>query len=201
MPSGEGAVGWGENMQIVGPGGNPEAVYLFYAKMMDMSGTVETPFFWGDDNCMPVDVSFDMGDGVGIDNANGASFVLNNSGEVPTKEVKFAARSGLNWSGNPFPAKIDINAVLLDDGMPSGEGAVGWGENMQIVGPGGNPEAVYLFYAKMMDMSGTVETPFFWGDDNCMPVDVQIDPGAGFAIDNANGATFDIKIACPYTLQ
>jgi hypothetical protein len=38
----------------------------------------------------------------------------------------------------------------------------------------------------------------FWADDSLAPVDVTLQPGAGFAIDNMNGLEFDIEIACPY---
>lgn len=199
-PSGEGDVGWGEFMQVVGPGGNPEAMYSFYAKMMDPSGTVETDFYWGDDQGNPVSVAFDSGDGIAIDNPNGTVYQIFNAGQVPNMSVSFPARSGLNWSGNPFPATINLNAVMLDDGKPSGEGDVGWGEFLQIVGPGGNPDSMYSFYAKMMDPTGTVETDFYWGDDQGNPVDVTLPAGAGFAIDNPNGTVYDIKITCPYSL-
>ena len=96
----------------------------------------------------------------------------------------------------------DINSINLDDGnIGTPEQMIGWGDNMQIVGPGGNATEVYLYWDKSMDMSETVKTQFFWGDDACNPVDVTLDPGAGFAIDNPNGTEFTIKIACPYNLN
>ena len=200
LPHGEGTVGWGDVMQIVGPGGNSETVYFYWDKSMDMSGTVTTDFFWADDTGFPVAVSFDGGDGICIDNMNGLSFQITNAGEVNAEKVSFPAREGNNFTGNPFAAEIDINAVNLDDGLPHGEGTVGWGDVMQIVGPGGNSETVYFYWDKSMDMSGTVTTDFFWADDTGFPVDVKLAPGAGICIDNMNGLTFDITIDCPYSL-
>ena len=114
------------------------------------------------------------------------------------------AREGYNWYAPHFfdvgMTTTDINAINLNDGLPHGEGAVGWGDAMQIVGPGGNPEAGYFYWDKSMDMSGTVTTDFFWSDDTGFPVDVKLAPGAGICIDNANGLTFDITIDCPYSL-
>lgn len=72
---------------------------------------------------------------------------------------------------------------------------VGWGDSMQIVGPLGNASEMYSYYDKSMNPAGE-EAGNFWGDENIEPVNVNLAPGAGFAIDNANGLTFDIQIEC-----
>ncbi|MBP3406409.1 MAG: hypothetical protein J6N18_09920 [Kiritimatiellae bacterium] len=190
---GIGAVGWGDTMQVVGPLGNASVIYLYYDKSMNPAGE-EAGNYWGDAELQPVSVSFDHGDSIAIDNANGLTFDIVNSGEVSTNDVSFAAGANFNWSGNPFPAPININAVQLDDG---GIGTVGWGDTMQIVGPLGNASVIYLYYDKSMNPAGE-EAGNFWGDAELQPVNVTLQPGSGFAIDNANGLTFDIKIACPY---
>ena len=190
---GTGTVGWGDSMQIVGPLGNASEMYLYWDKSMDPKG-LATGCYWGDDECNAVTVSFDAGDGIAIDNANELAFALNNAGDVPTEDVSFAASANLNWTGNPFPEAINLNAVTLDDG---GVGTVGWGDSLQIVGPLGNASEMYLYWDKSMDPKG-LATGYYWGDDECNAVDVTLKPGDGFAIDNANGLTFDIKIACPY---
>ena len=109
-----------------------------------------------------------------------------------------AARGNLNWYAPVFRSlgcnTTDINDINLDD---DGAGNVGWGDNMQIVGPLGNPSAIYCYWDSSMDPNGTATKPY-WGDDGCNPVDVTLEPGSGFAIDNPNGNTFTIKIACPY---
>jgi hypothetical protein len=150
--------------------------------------------FWGDETGAPVTVSFDKGDGIAIDNANGLTFDIRNSGQVPESKVTFAASANLNWSGNPFPAPININAVQLND---KGTGVVGWGDSMQIVGPLGSASSMYFYYDKSMNPAGA-EAGNFWGDETGAPISVTLQPGAGFAIDNANGLTFDVEIACPY---
>ena len=194
---GTGSVGMGDSMQIVGPLGNAIGGYSYWVKDMDMTGTVSTPYFWADDSFNPVSVSFDSGEGIAIDNANALTFDIVSSGEVSTNNVTFAAQSNLNWCGNPFPSAIDISAIQLDD---DGSGVVGMGDSMQIVGPMGNAIGGYSYWVKDMDMTGTVTAPYFWADDSFNPVSVTLEPGQGFAIDNANGLEFNITITCPYTL-
>ena len=203
---GEGNVGWGEPMQIVGPNGDAEGFYMYWHKSMDITGTVETEFFWSDEESNPVSVSFDAGDGIAIENGAVEDFVeykIKNAGEVDKGDVTFAAHGGLNWTGNPFPMALPINNINLDDGLTPGEGNVGWGEPMQIVGPNGDAEGFYMYWHKSMDITGTVETEFFWSDEESNPVSVSFDPGVGFAIENGavdDFIEYDIKIACPYSL-
>ena len=107
-----------------------------------------------------------------------------------------AARGNLNWYAPCFRSigfnTTDINDIQLNDG---GVGNVGWGDSMQIVGPLGNPSAAYFYWDKSMNPNGE-EAGNFWADDNLEPVDLTLAPGAGFAIDNSNGLTFDIQIEC-----
>ena len=188
---GAGLVGWGDNMQIVGPLGNASDAYFYYDKSVNPAGE-EAGNFWGNDFGEPVDVSFDEGDGIAIDNPNAYEFNIVGAGQVSTNQVSFAARADLNWSGNPFPMTISINAIQLDD---DGAGLVGWGDNMQIVGPLGNASAAYFYYDKSVNPAGE-EAGNFWGNDFGEPVDVNLAPSAGFAIDNPNGYEFDIVIDC-----
>ena len=190
---GAGNVGWGDNMQIVGPLGNATTIYCYWDPSMDMSETPKTTYYGGDDAGTPVEVSLDEGDGVAIDNGGELEYNILGAGEVSTNEVSFAANANLNWSGNPFPMSIDINSVKLDDG---GAGNVGWGDNMQIVGPLGNATTIYCYWDPSMDMSETPKTTYYWGDDAGTPVEVQLDPGAGFAIDNGGELEYTIKIEC-----
>ena len=200
---GEGNVGFGDIMQIVGPGGNSTASYLFYEKGFDETQTVTTDFYWGDDNGVPVKVSFGQGDGVNITNPEAYDYTIQNAGQVIAGEggkVSLSARKGFNYTGNPFAAPININAIVLNDGAKPGEGNVGFGDIMQIVGPGGNSTASYLFYEKGFDETETVTTDFYWGDDNGVPVNVTLNPGDGINVTNPEGYTYDIEIACPYSL-
>ena len=193
MPS----VGWGDSMQIVGPLGSASEMYYYYDKSMNPAGE-EAGNFWGDIELNPVAVSFDSGDGIAIDNMNGLTFDIRTSGQVPSGKITVPARADLNWLGNPFPAAININAIQLNDGTAVGEmPSVGWGDSMQIVGPLGSASEMYYYYDKSMNPAGE-EAGNFWGDIELNPVNVTLQPGAGFAIDNMNGLTFDIEIACPY---
>ena len=189
--SGAGVVGWGDSMQIVGPLGNASEAYSYWDPVMDPNGEATTRY-WGNDACEPVDVSFDEGEGLAIDNANGYEFDIVGAGQVSTNHVSFPAHENFNWSGNPFPVLISINAIQLDD---DGAGIVGWGDSMQIVGPLGNASEAYSYWDPTMDPNGEATTRY-WGNDACEPVDVSLAPGAGFAIDNANGNQFNITIDC-----
>jgi len=187
------AVGWGDSMQIVGPLGNPETMYFYWDASIHPSGEA-TSAYWGDDAGAPVEVSFDAGDGIAIDNPNEIEFAIQNAGQVANEKVTIPARANLNWTGNPFPAPINLNAITLND---DGAMSVGWGDSMQIVGPLGNPETMYFYWDASIHPSGEA-TAAYWGDDAGAPVDVTLQPGAGFAIDNPNELTFNIEIACPY---
>ena len=184
-------VGWGDSMQIVGPLGSASEMYSYWDKSMNPNGEAAGNF-WADDSLEPLDVSFDEGDGIAIDNMNELDFNIVGAGEVSTNLVSFAARENLNWSGNPFPVTISINSVQLDD---NGAGMVGWGDSMQIVGPLGNASEAYFYWDKSMNPNGE-DAGNFWADDNLDPIDLTLAPGAGFAIDNMNGLTFNIKIEC-----
>lgn len=202
MAPGEGAVGWGDVMQIVGPLGNASDIYYYYHKSNAPDPTaIPNEFYWGDENCDSISVSFDGGDGVAIDNPNEYTYSILSSGQVPSEVVEFAAHGHLNWTGNPFPAEINLNAIALDDGVTPGEGAVGWGDVLQIVGPLGNASEIYYYYHKSNAPDPTaIDGDFYWGDENCDPVNVILAPGAGVAIDNPNDYIYDIKITPPYSL-
>ena len=190
---GAGMVGYGDSMQIVGPLGNATEMYSYWIAAMDPTETA-TDCYWANEEMVPVNVSFDAGDGIAVDNGAELAYNINNAGDVPTNDVSFVAREGLNWSGNPFPAAIDISAISLDDGDA---GMVGYGDSMQIVGPLGNATEMYSYWIAAMDPTETA-TGCYWADEEMKPVKVTLNPGDGFAIDNASGLAFSIKIACPY---
>ena len=192
-------VGWGDVMQLAGPLGSPIANYLYYDKSLHPSGEASENY-WGDAELNPVNVSFDKGDGVALDNMNALTFKIVNSGEVAKGDIRFAATENLNWIGNPFPCAININAIQLDDGFLGTDAqTVGWGDVMQFAGPLGSPIANYLYYDKSLHPSGEA-TENYWGDAELNPVDITLQPGDGFAIDNMNSLMFDIIITPPYSL-
>ena len=193
--NGAGMVAWGDAMQIVGPLGSAKEIYLYWDASMHPSGEA-TQNYWGDGEFNPVAVSFDKGEGVAIDNPNSYEYKVMNSGEVISGNIRFAAGENLNWSGNPFSAPININAIQLDD---NDAGMVAWGDAMQIVGPLGSAKEIYLYWDASMHPSGEA-TQNYWGDGEFNPVNVTLQPGDGFAIDNPNAYTYDIIIECPYSL-
>ena len=65
---------------------------------------------------------------------------------------------------------------------------------MQIVGPLGSASEMYAYWDKSMNPAGA-EAGNFWSDGNMNPVTLSLDPGAGFAIDNANGLAFNEEIS------
>ena len=182
-------------LQVAGPLGPAIAMYLYWDPSMDPNEKA-TECYWGDDDCNPVDVSFDKADGFGLDNMNAMEFKIVDSGEVIAENVQFAAESNLNWFGNPFATEIDINAISLDD---DGAGNVGWGDVLQVAGPLGPAKEMYLYWDPSMDPNEKA-TECYWGDDDCNPVDATFKPGDAFAIDNMNGMKFDIIVKCPYSL-
>ena len=107
-----------------------------------------------------------------------------------------AARANLNWYAPCFRSvgvnTTDINDIQLND---DGVGLVGWGDSMQIVGPLGSASEMYSYWDKTMNPAGE-DAGNFWADEFLQPVDVELAPGAGFAIDNPNGFAFDVKIKC-----
>ena len=168
---GMGSVGMGDAMQIVGPLGNAAAGYAYW----NFAYFGGDGYFWCDDSMMPVDVSFDQGDGFAINNGNGLTFDVKGCGEVPISNATFAATANFNWTGNPFPAPISIQSVQLDDG---GLGIVGMGDAMQLVGPLGNAAAGYAYW----NFAYFGGDGYFWCDDSMTPVEVSLAPGQGFAI-------------------
>ena len=190
----EGNVGWGDILQIAGPLGSPAATYFYWDSSMDPNEKA-TERYWGDEDCNPVDVSFDKAEGFAFDNPNATEFKIVDSGEVIAEKVQFSADADLNWFGNPFPVAININAILLTDE----EGNVGWGDILQIAGPLGSPAATYFYWDPSMDPNEKA-TERYWGDEDCNPVDVTFQPGDAFAIDNPNATVFDIIITPPYSL-
>ncbi|MBQ6924077.1 MAG: hypothetical protein IJQ73_05505, partial [Kiritimatiellae bacterium] len=77
-----------------------------------------------------------------------------------------AAREGLNWFAPQFTTisanTASIQDIQLDD---DDMGNVGWGDQMQIVGPLGSASAIYEYWDPSMYMgSGTVDT-YFWSAD------------------------------------
>ena len=115
-----------------------------------------------------------------------------------------ASQAQMNWYVPHFlsvgQTTSDIQLIQLDDG---GAGMVGWGDSMQIVGPGGNPIGGYFYWDKSMapeEYQEQITNPCYWANEDMSPADKVFEPGEGFALDNGSELEFNVKIACPYSL-
>ena len=194
---GAGTIGWGtENFGIWE--GAPTVVdgssFLYYDPSMDPAGEA-TDYYWGDDVGNKVAFSIAPGQAVVVNAA--ADLDFNTSGEVPATQVKFTSVAENNFTGNPFPSAIDIQAIKISDG---GAGSIGWGtENFGIWE--GAPTVVdgssFLYYDPSMDPAGEA-TDYYWGDDVGNKVSYSIAPNQGVVINCA--ADLTITIVPPYSL-
>lgn len=194
---GAGTIGWGtENFSIWE--GAPTVVdgagFFYLDPSMDPSG-IATTYYWGDDSSAKATFSIAPGQGVVVNCA--ANLSINTSGEVPAEQVIFTTVAENNFTGNPFPQAIDIQAIKISDG---GAGTIGWGtENFSIWE--GAPTVVdgsgFFYLDPSMDPTGTATT-YYWGDDSSSKVTYSINPNQGVVINCA--ADLTVTIDPPYSL-
>lgn len=103
------------------------------------------------------------------------------------------AGDGFNWVAPMFSGvgldTINIQDIAIQNG--------GYGEAIQILDYAGATTATYQYWLADFAPDGDQEKDY-WGDDECNPIDITLDPGAGFLMDLTSGMT--VKIAAPYTL-
>ena len=194
---GAGTIGWGtENFSIWE--GLPTAVegsgFFYWDASMDVTGT-ETACYWGDASGAKASFSIAPGQGVVVNCAADLSFAT--AGDVPMTTVSFTTIADNNFTGNPFPQAIDIQAISISDG---GAGTIGWGtENFSIWE--GLPTAVegsgFFYWDASMDITGT-ETACYWGDAAGAKATYSIPAGQGVVINCA--ADLTVSIEPPYSL-
>ena len=191
------SIGWtGETFAIWE--GLPTAVegsgFFYYDPSMDVTGEA-TDYYWGDDSGAKATFSIAPGQAVVINCAADLSFIT--SGDVPMTTVSFTTIADNNFTGNPFPQTIDIQAIKIDDG---GAQSIGWtGETFAIWE--GLPTAVegsgFFYYDPSMDVTGEA-TDYYWGDDSGAKATYAIPSGQGVVINCA--ADLTISIEPPYSL-
>lgn len=194
---GAGSIGWGtENITVWE--GLPTAVEgsEFYYLDPTMSATgEETDYFWGTLDGARASFSIAPGQGVVINCAE--DLEITTAGQVPSENVSFTTVAENNFTGNPFPSTIDIQAIAIDD---DGAGTIGWGtENFTVWE--GLPTAVEgsEFYYLDPSMSATgEETGYFWGTLDGAKATYSIPAGQGVVINCTEGLTVSIKP--PYSL-
>ena len=161
---------------------------------MDMSQT-ETDYYWGDSSFAKASFSIAPGQGIVVNCA--AELDITTAGQVPTEQVEFTSIQDNNFTGNPFPAPIDIQSISIDD---DGAGTIGWGtENFSIwEGVPTVAEGSEFYYLdKTMDLSGEA-TGYYWGNENFEKATYSIPAGQGVVINCPAGLTITIKP--PYSL-
>ena len=111
--------------------------------------------------------------------------------------VSFTSIADNNFTGNPFPTAIDIQAISISDGD---QGTIGWGtetfdiwEGLPTVRQG----AGFFYWDASMDLSGEATT-YYWGDGDGNKATYSLPAGQGVVINCAEDLT--ISIEPPYSL-
>ena len=194
---GAGGIGWGAETFAIWEG-LPTAVegsgFTYMDPGADPSGEA-TDYYWGDDDGNKASFSIAPGQAVVVNCAEDLDVIT--SGAVPTGKVEFTSIADNNFTGNPFPAAIDIQAIKISDG---GAGGIGWGAETFAIWEG-LPTAVegsgFTYMDPGADPSGEA-TDYYWGDDDGNKVTYSIPANQGVVINCAEGLT--ITIDPPYTL-
>ncbi len=155
----------------------------------------ETDYFWGDGEGNKATFSIAPGQAVVVNCAEDLS--VTTAGQVPTENVSFTSIADNNFTGNPFPATIDIQDVKISDGDAGG---IGWGSEIFSVWEG-VPTVVagseFFYWDASMSATGE-ETDYFWGDGEGNKATYSIPANKGVVVNCAEGLT--ITIEPPYSL-
>ncbi len=154
-----------------------------------------TTYYWGDASGVKATFSIAPGQGVVVNCAEDLSFTT--AGDVPMATVSFTTIADNNFTGNPFPQAIDIQAIKLDDG---GAQSIGWSaetfsiwEGVPTVADGSE-----FFYCDPSLDPDQEATTYYWGDSAGAKATYSIPAGQGVVINCAEGLT--LTIDPPYSL-
>ena len=195
--NGAGGIGWGGEMFSVWEG-LPTAVegsgFFYTDPTMDPTFTA-TDYYWGDAEGNKATFSIAAGQAVVINCA--ADLAVTCAGQVVAEDVTFTSIQDNNFTGNPFAATIDIQAIKISD---NGAGGIGWGGEMFSVWEG-LPTAVegsgFFYTDPTMDPTFTA-TDYYWGDAEGNKAVYPIAPGQGVVINCSEG--LELTITAPYSL-
>ena len=194
---GAGTLGYGTEYLSVWAG-VPSVVegseYYYWDPMYDPTSTA-TGYYWGDSAGNKTAFSIALGQGVVINCAEDLS--VTTAGQVPTGQVSFTSVADNNFSGNPFPQGIDIQAVKIDD---DSAGTIGYGTEYFSIWEGVPTIAAgseFYYWDPMYDTSATA-TGYYWGDSAGNAASYTIPAGQGNDSNCAEALT--ISIDPPYTL-
>ena len=194
---GAGTIGWGTEMFSVWEGVPTVAdgsEFVYWDASMDPAAEA-TGCYWGDSSCAKASFSIAPGQGVVVNCVEDLTF--NTAGDVPMSTVSFTSIADNNFTGNPFPSPIDIQAISISDG---GAGTIGWGTEMFSIWEGVPTVAdgsEFVYWDASMDPAAEA-TSCYWGDSSCAKVTYSIPAGQGVVINCVEGLT--ISIEPPYSL-
>ena len=115
----------------------------------------------------------------------------------PMTTVSFTTIADNNFTGNPFPQAIDIQAISISDG---GNGGIGWSAETFSIWEGVPTVAAgseFTYWDASVDPTATATT-YYWGDSSCQKVTYSIPAGQGVVINCV--ADLTISIEPPYSL-
>ena len=194
---GAGGIGWGAETFSVWEG-LPTVVegsdFFYNDPGADPTGEA-TDYYWGDAEGNKASFSIAPGQAVVVNCAEDLS--VTTAGQVPTEPVTFTSCAENNFTGNPFPSAIDIQAIKISDG---GAGGIGWGAETFSIWEG-LPTVVegsdFFYNDPGADPTGEA-TDYYWGDAEGNKVTYSIPAGQGVVINCA--ADLTITIDPPYSL-
>jgi len=194
---GAGSIGWGTETFSIWAG-VPTSVegsgFVYFDPTMDPNGEA-TGYYWGDASFEKASFSIAPGQGVVVNCAEDLTF--NTAGDVPMSKIEFTTIAENNFTGNPFPSPIDIQAISISDG---GAGSIGWGTETFSIWEGvptSREGSGFVYFDPSMDPNGEA-TDYYWGDASFERATYSIPAGQGVVINCSEGLT--ISIEPPYSL-
>ena len=168
--------------------------FFYWDPMYDPTAEA-TDYYWGDSTGASASFSIAPGQAVVINCAEDLS--VTTAGQVPNEKVEFTSIADNNFTGNPFPASIDIQAIKISDGGAAG---IGYGtetfsvwEGVPTVADGSE----FFYWDPMYDPTAEA-TDYYWGDSAGNKATYEIPAGQGVVINCAEGLSISIDV--PYSL-
>ena len=194
---GAGGIGWGTETFAIWEGLPSPVVgsgFVYLDASMDPTAQA-TDYYWGDAEGNKAAYSIAAGQGIIINCA--ANLEISTSGEVSDDQIEFTTVQDNNFTGNPFPSDIDIQAIKISDG---GAGTIGWGTETFAIWAG-LPTAVvgsgFVYLDASMDPTAQA-TGYYWGDAEGNKATYPIAPGQGVVVNCA--ADLTVTIDAPFAL-
>ena len=191
-----GSGGWGTEIFSIWEG-LPTVVdgtsFMWVGTEWDENFAVAIKGEWQNGDTTPAVFSIPGGQAVTI-NAD-PSIGIENAGQVPTEKVEFTLADGNNFTGNPFPADLDIQNIKII-------GSGGWGTEVFSVWEG-IPTVVdgssFMWVGTEWDENFTIATKGEWQSGDTSTAEFTLAPYQGCVINGAAG--LKVEITPPYDLS